>query len=93
MAWSPLGGGRLLSPKYEIEKQFAQVINKIAKETSLLPEQVAISWLGTHPNGIFPVVGSGKFERIKNAFLALKTKLTTEQWFQVYSISIGKEVP
>ncbi|MEY1638956.1 aldo/keto reductase [Tenuifilum osseticum] len=93
MAWSPLGGGSILNPKSETEKRIAKTIHKISEETNLLPEQVAISWLVTHPAGIIPVVGSGKFERIKNAFLALKTKLTTQQWFQVYSASIGKEVP
>lgn len=92
MAWSPLGGGMLLSPKNDTEKRVSKVINKIAKETSLLPEQVAMSWLATHPAGIFPVVGSGKFERIKNAFNALNTKLSTQQWFEIYSASIGRDV-
>lgn len=93
MAWSPLGGGRLLSPKSETDKRVAKVIHKIAKESSLLPEQVAIAWLTTHPSGIIPVVGSGKFERIKNAYNALNTKLSIQQWFEVYSASIGEDVP
>jgi predicted oxidoreductase len=93
MAWSPLGGGRLLSPKNDTDKRVSKVIHKIAKETSLLPEQVAISWLTTHPSAIIPVVGSGKFERIKNAYYALNTKLSTQQWFEVYSASIGEDVP
>lgn len=93
MAWSPLGGGRLLSPQNDTQKRVSKVINKIAKETSLLPEQVAISWLALHPAGIIPVMGSGKFERIKNALNALNIKLSTQQWFEVYSASIGGEVP
>jgi len=93
MAWSPLGGGRLVSPKNKTDKRVSKVIHKIANETSLLPEQVAISWLTTHPSGIIPVIGSGKFERIKNAYNALNTKLSIQQWFEVYSASTGEDVP
>jgi len=93
MAWSPLGGGSIFNPKTETEKRISKTIHKISGETNLLPEQVAISWLATHPSAIIPVVGSGKFERIKNAYNALNTKLSTQQWFEVYSASIGKEVP
>ncbi|HDP74334.1 MAG TPA: hypothetical protein ENN49_00370 [Bacteroidales bacterium] len=69
----------MLSPKNETVYRISKVINKISNETSLLPEQVAISWLTNHPSGIIPVIGSGKFDRIKNAYNDLNTKLSTQQ--------------
>lgn len=93
MAWSPLAGGRLLKPKNEIEQRVAKTINKISKENKSLPEQLAISWLAAHPSGIIPVVGTGKIERIRNAYTALSKPLTTQQWFEIYTASIGTDVP
>ena len=93
MAWSPLGGGHLLKPVSVTEKRIANAINKIAEATNLLPEQIPISWLATHPSGIIPVIGSGNFSRIRNARNALNIKLSTHHWFEIYSASIGSDVP
>ncbi len=92
MAWSPLAGGRLLNPNSLTEKRVLQVLQQVASYRGLTPEQVAISWLLSHPIGIVPVIGTGNVDRIKSAAEAKNTNLALQEWFLIYTASLGREV-
>lgn len=92
MAWSPLAGGRLLNPKSLSEKRVFQAIQMLALSLGSTPEQVAISWLLSHPAGIVPVIGTGNIGRIKSAAEAININLALQDWFLVYTASLGREV-
>ena len=94
MAWSPLAGGRLFSEQTEQAARLREVLAAIGGETGgFSPDQVAIAWLLRHPSGIFPVVGSGKADRIRSAADALEITLSREQWYRIWSASTGTGVP
>jgi predicted oxidoreductase len=94
MAWSPLGGGKLLKPEDEKGQRLFNVITEVAQELSVdVPDKIIYSWLLKHPASIIPVVGTGKPERIKYAADALDVHMTTEQWFRIYNASKGTELP
>jgi predicted oxidoreductase len=93
MAWSPLAGGRLFSPKTEQEKQIAKTLSDIADELDLEKiDQVIYAWLLKHPVGMLPIVGTSKIERIRSAVEALNIDMSHEQWFRIYA-STGVEMP
>lgn len=92
MAWSPLAGGRLFNPKSLSEKRVLQALQQVAFSLGSTPEQVAIGWLLSHPAGIVPVIGTGNIGRIKSAAEAVNINLTLQDWFLVYSASLGREV-
>jgi predicted oxidoreductase len=82
LAWSPLGGGELLSKKIEfcgLEKT----------NTS----QLALAWLLTHPAKILPVIGTSKAERIIEAAKSTGVILNRQQWFSLMQQVSGVEVP
>jgi predicted oxidoreductase len=56
-------------------------------------DQMALAWLLHHPANIVPVLGTHNWERIYAATQAEALPLTREQWFSIYSASIGGEVP
>lgn len=94
MSWSPVAGGRIFNPKTKTETNIFKTLNQLAKELRVSSiETLVYAWLLQHPAKIIPVVGSGKLDRIKNAIKALDLKLTTEQWFQIYTSAVGTEVP
>jgi predicted oxidoreductase len=94
MAWSPLGGGKLLKPQDEKGQRLFNMITEIAFELSVdVPEKIIYSWLLKHPASVIPVIGTGKTERIQFATEALNVHLTTEQWFRIYNSSRGMELP
>lgn len=100
MAWSPLGGGELFQPKTEkglrILTQLECLVEKIngdgIYDFKVTPEQVALAWLMKHPAKIFPVIGSGKVERILSLSQAEKISLTHQDWYSLLRASSDKEV-
>ncbi len=94
MAWSPLAGGKIFDSKNEKSKRILEALKKVAKELNIDSlDTIVFSWLLNHPVGIFPISGSGKIYRLKNAVKALEVKLTREQWFAIYEASLGHRVP
>lgn len=86
MAWSPLGGGSLVSGGKENVFQKASFYH--ATET-----QMALAWLLRHPSRIFPVIGTTKPERISESARAMDIRLDVQDWFEMLKIVEGKEVP
>jgi predicted oxidoreductase len=94
MAWSPLAGGRILNPETDKGKKLLAVISEIAEEMNAgSPESVVFAWLLRHPSGIIPVVGSGKAERVKTAVDSLSLAMSHEQWYRIYIVALGQELP
>lgn len=93
MAWSPLAGGRIFNEKDEISVRLMNTLNKIkeiSKATSI--DEVIYAWLLYHPSNIIPIVGSGKYERVKLASNSLNVNLTRENWYEIWQNAIGKEI-
>lgn len=89
MAWSPLGGGSLFSNS---ESPLFTALTKMADELDSDIASLAIAWLLAHPAGIIPVLGTNNLERIAKISDATKISLNRQQWFELYSAAIGKEV-
>jgi predicted oxidoreductase len=84
MAWSPLGGGKLLTNEREM-------FNKASKYNASY-SQISLAWLMAHPNVIFPVIGTTKQERITEAAKSIDIKLDRQDWFEMLQWATGKEV-
>lgn len=93
MAWSPLAGGKLLTAMDDKSIRIRKTLTSIAQQKNILSlETIAYAWLLKHQVGIAPIVGSGKFERLKQATAALSIELSTEEWFEIYEAITGKPV-
>lgn len=93
LAWSPLGGGRLLNPKTANEKAAAAVLQTVADEQGVSLTAAAISWIMAHPARAIPIIGSQNPERIRAAGEALKVKWTRSSWYKIYVASRGEPLP
>ena len=93
MAWSPLGGGRLMRPESERARAVARVLGEVAEELGIPRAIAAYSWLMAHPAGIVPIVGSQKPERIAEAAQAMQVRWTREQWYKIFSAARGEPLP
>jgi predicted oxidoreductase len=86
MAWSPLGGGKLM------EQNFRQVFAK-SSQYNATENQLAIAWLLRHPSKIFPVIGTTKPERIQESAGAMNFSIDVQDWFDMLKVVQGKEMP
>lgn len=89
MAWSPLGGGDLMTGSGEL----ADRLDVIAKRHEVDRAAVATAFLLAHPAKIMPVMGTNNLERISALSDAEKVELDRQDWFYLYEAALGKEVP
>ncbi|MBO9440669.1 aldo/keto reductase [Phaeobacter italicus] len=89
MAWSPLGGGGLMTSSGGV----ADRLDAIASQQGVDRAAVAIAFLLRHPAHILPVLGTNNLDRIKRASDARKVDLDRETWFSLYEAALGQEVP
>lgn len=89
MAWSPLGGGSLMTGTGAAQDALA----KIAAANNVDNSAVAVAWLLAHPAQIMPVMGTNNINRIKSLSDALKVNMDRETWFELYTAALGTEVP
>jgi predicted oxidoreductase len=93
LAWSPLGGGRLLDPQTPREQAVAAALQSVADEQSVSLTAAAISWVMAHPSGAIPIIGTQNPARIRAAGEALKVNWTRSSWYGVYVASRGEPLP
>ena len=89
MAWSPLGGGGLMTADGPVQA----ALDRIAAEQGVDRAAVAVAWLLAHPAGILPVMGTNTLSRIASLSDALRVKLDRQTWFELYTLALGHEVP
>jgi predicted oxidoreductase len=89
MAWSPLGGGRLFGSE---NAGVTESLGRLAKANDVAPSSVAVAWLLAHPARIMPVIGTNRIERIRQIGEALKVRLGRQDWFELYTAALGREV-
>ena len=85
MAWSPLGGGKLMADERDM---FAK-----SSKYNATYSQLAIAWLLKHPSKIFPVIGTTQPERVIEAAHSIKFDLDRQDWFEMLKWAMGKEMP
>lgn len=93
LAWSPLGGGRLLAPETPREREVAAVLDRIAAEQGVSRTVAAYGWLMAHPAGIVPIIGSQNPDRMAEGARALAMHWTREDWYAVLVAARGEKLP
>jgi predicted oxidoreductase len=91
MAWSPLGGGRLMGHD-AIAQRLRPRLESLASEQGVDMAAIAHAWLLQHPARIVPVVGTHRPDRIARLADAFKVRLSRETWFELLELARGREV-
>ena len=89
MAWSPLGGGQLMTGA---PSKLKETLDAFARQNDVDPSAVALAWLLAHPAGILPVLGTNRIERIRAAADAFRVRIDRQDWFELYTAALGREV-
>lgn len=98
-AWGALAqgrfSGRMMEQAAETERSTAQLVQRMANEKETAPEAIVLGWLMRHPAMIMPVVGTVNAARIQACADAVRQSewMTREEWYELYSISRGNDIP
>jgi predicted oxidoreductase len=93
MVWSPLAGGRLLSDTGAQATRTRVALQAVAEAHGVSLATAAYAWVLRHPSQPHLVTGTGRRAGLQEAVTATQLQLSVQQWTQVWSASMGHEVP
>lgn len=94
MLWSCLAGGEIFTSTSEQAQRVKKALHHIADELGCDNlEQVVYAWTLSLPCNAFPLLGTSKIERVKDAVKCEQYKLNREQWYRVWEASKGFPIP
>lgn len=94
MAWSTLAGGAIFAAQTERAQRIRRVLETVGEEMDGASiDQVMLAWILRHPAQVVPVLGTGKLERLQSAVGALKYSMSRQNWYKIWEVSTGHEVP
>ncbi len=91
MAWSPLGGGSLVSGGAVADLHAC--LDAVSRRDGVDRASVAVAWLLAHPARILPVMGTNTLSRIRRFPDAFRVNMDRETWYELYTAALGHEVP
>ena len=91
MSWNPLGS--IFREKNEQTQRLIVLLTIFESKYNVSIDVLLLAWIMQHPSGVLPVIGTTNVERIKNVTKAISLKLELEDWFAIWSESIGMKVP
>lgn len=87
MAWSPLAGGALAAPGALRDR-----LEDLGRSVDADWSAAAVAWLLHHPARILPVMGTNALPRIAALSDACRVPMDRQTWFELYTLSLGREV-
>lgn len=91
MSWNPLGN--VFKEDNEQTRRMHKLLAQLGSKYGVGSDTVLLSWILQHPAHIIPVAGTANVTRMKALMKATELSLEIEDWFAVWSASMGKEVP
>lgn len=91
MAWNPLGV--VFKEDIPQTQRIKNILDQLTKKYNTNRNTLLLAWILQHPSNIYPVIGTTDVERIKNNIEALSHKLDIEDWFALWTESMGNKVP
>ncbi|WP_353169783.1 aldo/keto reductase [Flavobacterium sp.] len=91
MAWNPLGS--VYKEDNSQTMRLKELLKKLTIKYSVSDDVLLLAWVLKHPAKIQPVVGTTQINRIKNLKQLNGFELELEDWFAIWTESIGTKIP
>lgn len=91
MCWNPLG--TVFSTDSAQTQRLKKTLAILVSKYNLESATILISWLLQHPAKIIPVIGTVTAVRIQEIQKATSLQLDLEDWFAIWTESMGEKVP
>ena len=90
MAWNPLGS--VFKVESEKTSRIEKIAHKLSQKYNVENDILLLAWILKNPASILPVVGSTNSDRISKLMKATKIEMDLEDWFELYTASLGTKV-
>ena len=91
MSWNPLGS--IFREDSEQTRRLKKLLANLVEKYHVGSDTILLSWILKHPSKVIPVAGTVNVARIQQLVKATELQLDLEDWFAVWTESIGNKVP
>jgi len=91
MSWNPLG--TVFREDIEQTRRLKKLLAQLVDKYHLGSDTILLAWILKHPAGIIPVAGTVNIARIQALMKAVELDLEQEDWFAIWTESMGSKVP
>lgn len=91
MSWNPLG--TVFRQDNEQTFRLKKILATLVQKYHYGADTLLLAWIMQHPANIIPVAGTVNISRIQQLQKAATLRLDQEDWFAIWSESMGKNVP
>jgi len=91
MSWGPLGSYFKIQDNKH--RHIKNIIIDLTEKYNATEDAILLSWIMKHPAGIIPVIGTTEPSRIENISKSINIDLSLQEWFSLWSKSMGNDVP
>lgn len=91
MAWNPLGN--VFREDSEQTRWLKRLLASLVQKYDVGADVLLLAWILRHPAGIIPIAGTVNVARIQQLMRATKVEMELEDWFAIWTESMGDKVP
>lgn len=90
MSWNPLG--TVFREDSEQTRRLKKLLAQLVEKYGVGSDTILLAWILKHPSNVFPVAGTVNIARIQALMKAVELNLDQQDWFAIWTESMGKEV-
>jgi predicted oxidoreductase len=90
MSWNPLGS--VFREDNSQTRRLKKLLVTLMAKYHLGSDSILLAWILQHPAKIIPIAGTVNVARIQSLQKAVELKLDKEDWFAIWTASVGKDV-
>ena len=91
MSWNPLG--TIFREDNAQTRRLKKLLAKLVEKYHFGSDTILLAWILQHPAKILPIAGTVNVARIQSLMKATELQLDKEDWFAIWTESMGNEVP
>lgn len=96
-SWGSLSQGLFCGKDVSLESSLvrdtANYVKQLSEKYNTSTEAIVLAWLLRHPVSMQPVIGSTNIQRIEACTQGVSITLAREEWYQLYILARGAELP
>ncbi|MDX6180727.1 aldo/keto reductase [Flavobacterium sp. Fl-77] len=91
LSWNPLG--TVFREDTKKTRRLKKLLVSLVEKYNLGSDTLLLSWILKHPAAVIPIAGTVNVARIQSLMKAVELKLDQEDWFAIWTESMGDDVP
>lgn len=91
LSWNPLG--TVFREDTKKTRRLKKLLSELVQKYSFGSDTLLLAWILKHPAGVIPIAGTVNVARIQSLMKAAELEMDKEDWFAIWTESMGDDVP